>query len=113
MNYLGMFLLTMMNEESAFWTLGYIVTNILPVNFYGQTELGIPLVGYQQEKFVLGNLIKEQLGLDIEMTHKITTLLDINGLAMLTPLLVNFTNFEVVYETWNKMLFNNNVTNKF
>lgn len=104
-----MFLLCLMDEESAFWMLGYVVANLVPVNFYGQTDFGVPLIGFQQEKFVLSNLIKEHLQLDSDMSQKITTLLDVHGASLLAPLLANFSNFEVLFETWNMMLTNNSV----
>lgn len=104
-----MFLLSLMDEESAFWILGYVVNDLLPPNFYGQTDFGVSMIGYQQEKYVMSNLIKDQLGLDAEMAHKIHTLLDVNGPTLLTPLLVNYTNFEVLFEVWHKMIVSKSV----
>jgi len=101
-----MFLLSLMDEESAFWTLGFVITKLLPQKFYGQ---GDQLVGYQQEKFVLVNLMREGLGLTPEVSSKLATLLDVNGSALLNPLLINCTNFEVSFEAWNKMLLTQNV----
>jgi len=98
------FLMSMMDEESAFWSFGYLVTKILPNGFYGQTSAsGASLSGCQQEKFVLANLIKETLGLAPELMGKINGLLDMSTPAMLFTLLINCTNFEVSFEAWNKM----------
>jgi len=112
MNFLCMFLLSLMDEESAFWTLGYIVTQLLPSNFFGQTENGSQLIGYQQEKFVLANLMKDNLGLTPDVSSKITTILDVNGSALINTLLINSTCFEVSFEAWNKMLLNQSVCEK-
>ncbi len=104
------FLLSMMDEESAFWSFGYLVTKILPNGFYGQTSAtGASLSGCQQEKFVLGNLIKETLGLSPELMGKVNGILDMSTPAMLLTLLINCTNFEVSFEAWNKMFLSKSV----
>jgi len=104
MNFLCMFLLTVMDEESAFWMLGYIVTQILPKDFYGGSATGL-----QQEKFILNSLIKEKLGLNQDLAGKVASIIDNSAHVLLSTLLVNSTNFEVSFEAWNMMITNQNV----
>jgi len=99
-----------MDEDSAFWTLGYIVTQILPKDFFGQNVSGGPSVGLQQEKFILNSLIKEKLELNQKLAAKVTMILDNNASTLLSSLLVNSINFEVSFEAWNMMLLNKNVS---
>lgn len=101
-----MFLLSLMDEESAFWTLCFVVTQILPKDFFAQNDN--PL-GLQQEKFILNNLIKTKLELNQGLLEKITNILDVSASVLLSSLLVNFTNFEVSFETWNMMVLNKSV----
>lgn len=104
MSYVTVFLLSLMDEESVFWTWVHIVTNILPANFYASTRQGVPLMGYQQEKFIILMLAKSFLGLDEKTMEKVESFMEINGPALLVPLLINYLNFEVLFETWNDLL---------
>ena len=110
MSYITVFLLSLMDEESAFWMLGYVVSNILPDNFYASSRQGVPLMGYQQEKYVIWELTKETIKMDENTSDKVQTFLEINGPALLVPLLVNYLTYEVLYETWNQMLMTRSVS---
>jgi len=109
MNFIAAFLLTLMNEEAAFWVLCYVVGNVLPLNYYASLKQGIPLMGYQQEKFIILQLAKEILQLNDMQYSKVETFLEINGPALLIPLLVNYTSYEILFETWKEMITTNSV----
>jgi len=56
MNKIVLFLVSLMDESSAFWLFSYIVNFILPKQFYSKSNQGIPLYGFQIEKNILKNL---------------------------------------------------------
>ena len=113
MNFIAAFLLSLMNEESAFWVLCHVVGNILPLNYYASLKQGIPLMGYQQEKFIILQLAKEILSLNENQYNKVEMFLEINGPALLIPLLVNYVSYEILFETWKEMINTNSVKNFF
>jgi hypothetical protein len=110
MSYVTVFLLSLMDEESVFWTWVHLVTNILPANFYASTRQGVPLMGYQQEKYIILTLAKSILNLDEKVMRRVENFMEINGPALLVPLLVNYLSFEVLYETWNDLLMTQSVS---
>lgn len=109
MNFIAAFILCFVNQESAFWVLSNVISNILPLNFYGSIKQGIPLMGYQQEKFIISELAKQILNID-EITYaKVQIFMDINGPALLIPLLINYVSFQILFETWNEMIMTQSV----
>jgi len=111
MNFIVAFLLSLMDEEAAFWVLVHVVGNVLPLNYYASLKQGIPLMGYQQEKFIISHLAKEILQLTDIQHNKVETFLEINGPALLIPLLVNYVSYEILFETWKEMITTNSVKN--
>ena len=109
MNYMAVFLLSLMDEESAFIVLNHIVLRLLPQNFYTQTTQGSSLMGFHQEKFVLYSLAKEMYNLDDEAGEKVKMFLDINGPGFFIPMFVNYLNFQVLFLMWNQMLLSQSV----
>jgi len=104
MNFIACHILCFMNQESAFWVLSNVIANILPLNFYGSIKQGIPLMGYQQEKFIISELARQILQIDEINYSKVQIFMDINGPALLIPLLINYVSFQILYETWNEMI---------
>lgn len=102
------FLISLLDEGSAFWLFSYIVNFIMPKNFYGKSNQGIPLIGYQIEKNVLKAL--GTMHVQGAEADKLEIFLDSHGPSMIIPLFVNYLNFEGLYETWNKMLTDENVS---
>lgn len=109
MNNMAVFLLSLMDEESAFIVLNHIVMRLLPQNFYTQTTQGSSLMGFHQEKFVLYSLAKEMYNLDDAVAEKVKMFLDINGPGFLIPMFVNYLNFQVLFLLWNQMLLSQSV----
>jgi hypothetical protein len=110
MNYVAAYLLTLMDEESAFWILGEVVAKILPANFYTSPKQCVPLMGYQQEKFIVIELAKEILQLDEQLAAKVQSFMEINGPTLLIPLMINYVNFQVLYGIWNEMILSHSVS---
>jgi hypothetical protein len=109
---MAVFLLSLMDEESAFLVLNHIVTRLLPQNYYTQTTQGSSLMGFHQEKFVLYTLAKERLNFDEAVGEKVKMFLDINGPGFLIPLFVNYLNFQVLFLVWNQVLLSQSVRNE-
>lgn len=109
MIYIANFLLGLLDEPSAFWIFSYLVTKILPPDFYGESSQGVPLYGYQVEKHVIADLAKYLLKLDDKTTEKVLLFLEANAPSMLLPLLTTYCNFEVAFETFNKLILDQDV----
>jgi len=113
MNYVVTMLLSLMDEESAFIVFSFLVTKILPKNFYSKTTQGSALMGFHQEKFILWSLAKERFNLDEEGAAKVKDFLDMRSPGFLIPLFVNYLNFQTLVATWNQMIKKQSVIKRF
>jgi len=103
------FLLTLMDEESAFWMLSYLLKEIFPKNLYLQSDQEMTLKNLQTEKFILSQLIQQQEELSSNEIKLINSVLDINGHSFVFGALINFLSFECLLETWNQMILKKDV----
>jgi len=112
MNYIVVMLLSIMDEESAYIVFSFLVTKVLPKNFYSKATQGSSLIGFHQEKFILWSLAKEHLKLDEQSAAQVKDFIDMRGPGFLIPLLVNYLNFQVLIAMWNRMIRQQSVINK-
>ena len=111
MNYVVVMLLSFMDEESAYIVFSFIVTKILPKNFYSKTTQGSSLMGFHREKFILWSLAKDHLHLDEGTAAKVKDFLDMRSPGFLIPLFVNYLNFQTLVATWGQMIKKQSVNN--
>jgi len=102
--YMTTFLLTHMDEESAFWMISYFVKEIFPKDLHLQSNQEIPLKNLQTEKFILSQLIQEHEELSSNDAKLINSILNVNGHSFVFGALISFLSFECLLETWNRMI---------
>jgi hypothetical protein len=110
MNYIVAFLLSLMDEESAYLVFTHVVTRILPKNYYGKPHQGDSLLGLQQEKFVIVNLAKDHFKLDDQAKEKVDYFLDIYSTGFMIPLFVDYFNYEVLFSIWKRLIHTQSVS---
>ena len=92
--------------------LSYLLKKLFPEDFF-TTKEGIPMVGFQREKEILVGCIVANSKMSDSDRERLSAILDVQGPSLFIPMACYHMNFEALFEIYNKMIVDNDVTHPF